>query len=464
MCRQNPKQTAEVLRAAFDLIRSKSVGLIRPMTVLGYSGIEEAFGTMQEAKHMGKLVLKQTAEDVVPVVRENPHPLKLRENATYLFVGGLGGIGRFLAAQLAQSGAKNIASFSRSGDSKAEAQAVIAELREMGVNAMSYVCDVGDSEAFEAAVARVSAELPPIRGAIHGTMLLNDVLFEDMTYKEWTKTIQNKVQGGLNMHRFLPKDLDFFVMLSSMSGIMGNPSQSNYASGNTFLDGLAHHRRSQGLAACSLNFGFVAGIGWAAENVKISEENKADWDLTSLHPPEVWSLVESAITGYSHAEAPMPTQMVTCTGSGGQGQQMKMVRTAIHFGDPKYAFLRQLDVRGEGGGGAQSEANELRSKLSAAPSLPIAADIIEAALAAKLAKAMSMAPEDIDTSKPVSAFGVDSLIAMEIRNWVFGILRATVGIFDILRSGPILQLAAKIAENSLLISDEIKADSLKETS
>lgn len=453
---------AEVLRGAFDLIRSKSVGLIRPMTVFNYSDIEKAFRTVQQGEHMGKLVLKRTPEDVVPVITENPHPLKLRENATYVLVGGLGGIGRYLAIQLAQSGAKHLASFSRSGDTKPEAQATLTELRGMGVNAKSYICDAGDPIAFEAAVARVSSEQPPIKGGIHGTMLLNDVFFETMTYKQWNQTIRNKVQGGLNMHNLFPKDLDFFVMLSSMSGIMGNPAQTNYASGNTFLDGLAHHRRNQGLAACTLNLGFIAGVGWAAENVKIADENKADWDLISLQPPEVWSLVESAITGYSYGNDPMPIQVATCTGSGGQGQQMKMQQTSIHFGDPKYSFLRQLDVRGENTGGAMSEANELRTKLAAVPTLPAAADIIEGALAAKLAKAMSMAPEDIDTSKPVSAFGVDSLIAMEIRNWVFGVLRSKVGIFDILRSGPILQLAAKIAENSLLINDEVKAEAQKD--
>ena len=453
---------AATLRATFDLIRSRAVGLIRPMTVFSSTQIVQAFKTMQQAKHMGKLVLKQTPQDVVPVMPVDPHPLVLREDATYLFVGGLGGIGRFLAIQLAQCGAKNIASFSRSGDSKPRAQATIAELRDMGVNIVSCVCDVGDPEAFEAAVARVSAELPPIKGAIHGTMALNDILFENMNYEQWTSTIENKVKGGMNMDNFLPKDMDFFVMLSSMAGVMGNPSQSNYASGNTYLDGLAHHRRGKGQAACTLNLGFIAGVGWAAENVKIADENKADWDLISLQPMEVWSLVKSAITGYSYNEIPMPTQLATCTGSGGQGQQMKMATTSIHFGDPKYSFLRQLDVRGEAGG-QQSEANELKNRVSSAPSLVAAADIIEGALAAKLAKAMSMAPEDIDTSKPVSAFGVDSLIAMEIRNWVFGILRSTVGIFDILRSGPILQLAAKIAENSLLISDKVKAEGQKET-
>ncbi|KAL9113104.1 MAG: hypothetical protein Q9227_002716 [Pyrenula ochraceoflavens] len=464
MYRKNPKQFADVLRATFDLIRSsKSVGLLRPITVFSYTNLEEAFRTMQQAKHMGKIILSQTPQDIVPIVRENPHPLQLKDNATYLMVGGLGGIGRFLAIQLAQAGAKNLASFSRSGDSKPEAQAAMTELRDMGVNAVSYICDAGDPVAFEAAVARVKADLPPIKGAIHGTMLLNDILFEDLTYAQWDATIRNKVQGGLNMHNFLPRDLDFFVMLSSLAGVMGNPSQSNYASGNTFLDGLAHHRRSQGLAACTLNLGFIAGIGWAAENVKISEDNKADWDLISLQPPEVWSLVESAITGYSHDDDPMPIQLATCTGSGGQGQQMKTVQTSIHYGDPKYSFLRQLDVRGGNAGGAQSEASELKDKLGAATSLMAAADIIEGALATKLAKAMSMAPEDIDTSKPVSAFGVDSLIAMEIRNWVFGILRSRVGIFDILRSGPILQLAAKIAENSLLISDAVKAEGQKET-
>lgn len=120
---------AKVLRKTFDLFRDGSVGLIEPTTVYSYSNFEKAFRVMQQSKHMGKIVLKINPDDVVSVIPQNPHPVTLHEDATYVIVGGLGGIGRSLAMLHAQHGAKNLAFISRSGASSPEAKATMAELK-----------------------------------------------------------------------------------------------------------------------------------------------------------------------------------------------------------------------------------------------------------------------------------------------------------------------------------------------
>lgn len=448
---------ARALHKSFKLIREGSVGLIKPIAVYRYSEMENAFRAMQEVEHAGKIVLRVHPEDLVPVVPRNPNPVSLDGNATYMIAGGLGGIGRSLVLLLAQHGAKHIAFFSRSGAASPEAKATIDELRNLGVNATSYKCDIADPQAFEATMTRMSAEKPRIKGAIHSAMVLNDILFEAMTYKQWIETTRVKIQGAWNMHKLMPKDLDFFIMLSSASGYMGGSTLSNYASGNTYLDGLAQHRRSQGLAACSLGLGFIADIGWAAENVKVSDEYRTDWDLIFIRSREVFSLVESAITGCSYRNTPMPAQIATCLGTGGELQRTKLMKTRYYYADPKYAFLRQLDVRElVAKDSSQNAVAELKGALGAATSLAQATDIIESALGAKLATSMSMSAEDIDTTKPVSAYGVDSLISLEIRTWIFTVLKSNIGSFDILRAGPMTQLAAKIAENSTLIQEEVR--------
>ncbi|KAI0451648.1 putative polyketide synthase [Xylaria acuta] len=457
MLRHNRTLTARVLHKTFDFIRDRSVGLIKPTTVYKYSEMEKAFGAMQQAEHVGKIVLRADPDDLVPVIPRSPNPVSLDKNATYVIVGGLGGIGRSLVLLLVRHGAKHIAFFSRSGTAKPEAEATMDELKNLGVNATSYKCDVADPKAFEATMTRVSAEKPPVRGAIHSAMVLNDILFEAMTYEQWIETTRVKIQGAWNMHNLLPKDLDFFIMLSSASGYMGGSTLSNYASGNTYLDGLAQHRRSQGLVACALGLGFIADIGWAAENVKVSDEYRTDWDIIFIRSREVFSLVESAITGYSYDDAPMPAQVATCLGTGGELQHTKLIKTRYYFADPKYAFIRQLDVRElTAQDSSQNAVAELKSALTAATSLAQATDIIESALGAKLAMSMSMSAEDIDTSKPVSFYGVDSLISLEIRTWVSTVLKSDLGTFDILRAGPMTQLAAKIAENSMLIEEEVR--------
>ena len=432
---------------------------MKPIKTYYYSDIEKAFSTIDQADHVGKIVLKASEQDLVPAVPCNAHPLELRPDATYVILGGLGGIGRFLTMRLAEHGAKNIAFFSRSGDAKPKAKALMQELRDMGVNATSCICDVADASVFESTMARISTEMPPIKGVIHATMVLNDIDFKAMSYEEWNNTTRNKIQGGLNMHTYMPRDLDFCVLMSSIAPIMGNGTQSNYAAGNSFLDGLAWHRRAQGLAACALNFGFIAGIGWAAENVKISDKHRADYDLSSIHPPEVWSMIESAITGYQYKDIPMPPQMITCAGSGGQAQKMKHIETWMHYNDPKYAYMRQLDVRGVDGaiaGTARDSIKTLKKSLTEATTLGQAADLVEDAIAAKLSRVMFMAAEDIDTTKPVSVYGVDSLIVTEIRNWIFDVLRSAVGMADLLNAPSIASLAVKTAEGSLLVKEEVR--------
>ncbi|KAI3333331.1 KR domain-containing protein [Ustulina deusta] len=126
-------------------------------------------------------------------------------------------------------------------------------------------------------------------------MVLNDILFEAMTYEQWIETTRVKIQGAWNMHKLMPKDLDFFTMLSSASDYMGSSTLSNYASGNTYLDGLAQRRRFQGLAACALGLGFITDIGWAAENVTVSDEYRVDWDLIFIRSREVFSTYASSL-------------------------------------------------------------------------------------------------------------------------------------------------------------------------
>ncbi|TGJ82080.1 hypothetical protein E0Z10_g6692 [Xylaria hypoxylon] len=457
MLRHNRVLMARVLRKSFNLIREGSVGLIKPTTVYRYPEMEKAFKMMQQTEHIGKIVLKVHPEDLVPAIPRNPNSVGLEGNATYVIVGGLGGIGRSLVLLLAQHGAKHIAFISRSGTAKPEAKATMEELENLGVHATSYICDVADPVAFEAVMTQMSAEQPRIKGAIHSAMVLNDILFEAMTYDQWSETTRVKIQGAWNMHKLMPRDLDFFIMLSSASAYMGASTLSNYASGNTYLDGLAQYRRQEGLAACALGLGFIADIGWAAENVKVSDEYRTDWDIVFIRSREVFSLVESAIFGYSYSDSPLPAQIATCLGTGGELQHTKLIKTRYYFADTKYKFIRQLDVRELATqNSGQNAVAELKNALIAATSLAEATDVIESALAAKLAMSMSMSAEDIDTSKPVSAYGVDSLISLEIRTWVSTVLKSDLGTFDILRAGPMSQLAAKIAENSMLIEDEVR--------
>ena len=416
--RHNPSMMARILKNSFELVRAGTVGLVKPTTVYKYSEMEKAFRLMQQGKHMGKIVLKVDPADLVSVIPRNPHPLTLDANANYVLVGGLGGIGRALAEYLAKKGAKHIVFISRSGDAKPEAKKTLADLTKLGVQPMCYACDIADYESLKAVIQQISSEGPPIKGLVQAAMVLNDVYFEDMEHEPWAATTRPKIQGTWNLHNLMPRDLDFFVMLASISGIVGNGSQSNYAAGNTFQDGLAHWRRAQGLPACSLDLTMMAGIGWVAENVEIAEEYKADFMRLAMGPEELFRVFDSAITGYEEGEYRMPPQLITGAGTGGIGQQMEHLKTGVHFEDAKGSYLAGLDVHGVSTEVADA-AVEIRGQLAVVTSLAQAGEIIESGLTAKLGKSLNMAAEDLDTAKPVHSYGVDSLVAIEVRNVSF---------------------------------------------
>ena len=460
MARADNVKAGKILHDCFNLMYQGRISLIRPIKVYKWSEMEEAFRTVQQAEHVGKMVFKVGPDDRVPVIPRQVS-VKLDGDATYVVAGGLGGIGRSIVIWLAELGAKHVAIISRSGILKSEARATMDELLNMGVVAKSYCCDIVDPKAFSATVERIHAESPAIKGALHCAMIVNDCMLDTTTYEQWSQTNKVKVQGAWNMHTYLPKGLDFFIMMSSASGYIGTPKLASYASGNTYNDGLAQHRRALGLKACAPGFGFVAGMGWVRDNVKISDVHKADWELMVVPPAQVLSIIKSAISGHVTSGIPMPPQFATVMGTGGELQQTKLIKTRDWFNDPKFFYLAQLDVqrnisRSETGG-----APDVKTALASATSLAQAAEIVEDALAMKLAHSMSMAPEDLDSSKPVSAYGVDSLVSMEIRNWIGGALKSNTALFDVLDSGPIEDLAAKIAENSILIPESLRPRQVK---
>jgi NADP-dependent 3-hydroxy acid dehydrogenase YdfG len=182
-------------------------------------------------------------------------------NAAYLLSGGLGGLGRNMSRWMTNRGARNLVFLSRSGDKNSAANEFLQTLRNEGINVVAYACDIGNRVDVAAAFERCRAEMPPIKGAIQAAMSLADAAFTNMTPEQWTLSVNPKAAGAWNLHEILPKDLDFFVMLSSSSGIAGTRGQANYAAGNTFLDALAHYRVSRGLKAVSIDIGPVLGAG-----------------------------------------------------------------------------------------------------------------------------------------------------------------------------------------------------------
>ena len=204
--------------------------------------------------------------------------------------------------------------------------------------------------------------------------------------------IRNKIQGALSLHETLPEDIDFLVLVSSLSPIMGSSTQANCAAGDSFLDGSVLHRHSHGLKARVLNDGFITGIGYVAERIRLDTAASQEFNLTAILPPGVWSTMESAMTYYLYRDKdnPTPAQILTCNGCGGLGRQLKQMRTHAHTAHPKYRYLNHLDARGDETSESAMRRNgkEFPKRLEDADSLNDAIDVVEADLGEKVASAI----------------------------------------------------------------------------
>ena len=226
-----------------------------PHTVWPLSDIRAAMGVMRDARHVGKNVLRMP-----PLATGS-----LRQDRTYLVTGGMGGIGCAVARWLADNGAGAIVLNGRR-DPDAAAGEVIRALRESGVDVRLEVADVTDFAAVDDMLARIDADLPPLGGVIHSVGVLSDGVIENQTWERFEQVMWPKVLGAWHLHQATrTRDLDLFVLFSSVTGVVGNPGQANHAAANAFLDQLAVHRRALGLPGQSIAWGAWSGIGEAEE-------------------------------------------------------------------------------------------------------------------------------------------------------------------------------------------------------
>ena len=175
---------------------------------------------------------------------------------TVLITGGTGMAGSTLARHLvAHHGVRDLVLLSRRGPDAPGAAELIAELEAAGARVRVVACDAADRAALAKAIADISAQ-QPLSGVIHAAGVLDDAMVTSLTPERIDAVLRAKVDAAWNLHE-LTRDLDLsaFVMFSSMAGLVGSSGQGNYAAANSFLDGLAAHRRAHGLPAISLAWG-----------------------------------------------------------------------------------------------------------------------------------------------------------------------------------------------------------------
>jgi NADPH:quinone reductase-like Zn-dependent oxidoreductase len=164
MVQYNPEVANDVFARVLHLFAQGAV--------YTFSQMEAAFRRMQTGGHMGKLVAVSKPGDMVKVISQDRSKNMFRPDASYVLVGGLGGIGRATSQWMVQRGAKNIVFVNRSGLKSNEAKETVQALEEAGCATTMFSCDISDASSVEAFTSKAAQTLPPIRGVIQGAMVL----------------------------------------------------------------------------------------------------------------------------------------------------------------------------------------------------------------------------------------------------------------------------------------------------
>ncbi|KAH7371058.1 hypothetical protein BKA66DRAFT_498750 [Pyrenochaeta sp. MPI-SDFR-AT-0127] len=390
--------------------------------------ILDAFRYMQQGKHIGKIIVEvrdETGKLFVKDVDATRTPsLKLDAAASYLLIGGLGGLGRSLSVWMVEHGARNLTFLSRRAGSGKHDDDIARELESMGCTVQLVRGDVTKPEDVERAIDEVAA---PLKGIVQMSMVLRDQMFEGMDFEDWNAVVRPKVQGTWNLHNVaLSKHLglDFFLLFSSLSGVLGQVGQAHYASANTFLDAFVQYRAGLNLPCTAIDLGAMEGIGYLSENQQLLKKMQGTgW--RAVQENELLGALELAMSS------------VSTRNQFGLGNESKMgdafllgLVPTTPLSNPDSSARMRRDIRmavyhtiSGGDSKAGSATDGLRALLSSIKKdsslleSPEIATLLAVEIGKKLLSLVLAGDVEVDISMRTADMGMDSLVAVELQAW-----------------------------------------------
>ncbi|MFF7725572.1 SDR family NAD(P)-dependent oxidoreductase [Streptomyces sp. NPDC008001] len=394
----------------FDLVRCPPLllgtaeriaeGTYRPLphTVHPAARVDEAFRLLQHSQHTGKVVISFEPADApldAPLpVEPAPAVPALDPGGTYLVTGGLGGFGAATADWLADRGARHLALVSRRGAEAPEAAATLDRLARRGAHATPYAADVTDEGALRRVLSGIDGSGHPLRGIVHCAMHLDDAPLADLTDDRFAAVLAPKAGGARLLDRLTAdRDLDLFLLYSSVSANTGTPGQAPYAAANAYLEALARARRHAGRTGTALAWGPISGTGYVARH-----------DLGA-------AMAGLGFEPVAPAEALAAADHLVATGTGvagvGRYRWGRARRVLPALAAPRHADLVPA------GAGASDDAREEFLRSLAAMSPDDAVRTITETLSQLLASVLRADPAGLDAGRPLEEFGLDSLMSTE---------------------------------------------------
>jgi NADPH:quinone reductase-like Zn-dependent oxidoreductase/pyruvate/2-oxoglutarate dehydrogenase complex dihydrolipoamide acyltransferase (E2) component len=356
-----------------------------PVRTFPMTAAEGAFRFMAQARHVGKIALTAPRAS-------------LRVDGTALVTGGLGALGLQVARNFARRGMKHLVLTGRRGLATPGAPEAVSELEALGARVTVAPVDVADRAALERVIRAIPAALP-LRAVVHSALVLDDGMLAEQTPERFRKVMSPKVLGAWNLHALTERaDLDVFVLFSSMVGTLGNAAQGAYSAANACLDALAVHRQALGLPAVSLGWGPWAEAGGAAALSAQLQARLTGQGFAMIAPSQGMALFDKALTRHG-------AQLVVVLDLRAAAKSLGAVVPPVWR-----ALIRAPIARPAAAGG--SWASEFAA-LPAEGRLEAMTQAVRAEVARVLSLGRAAA---VPVDRPLRELGLDSLMAVELRN------------------------------------------------
>ncbi|KAH0524470.1 hypothetical protein TsFJ059_006974 [Trichoderma semiorbis] len=451
MAVERPEMCKKILQQFNKYYEKAAIKPIAPVKRFEAADIVEAFRYMQKGQHIGKIVVSMSADTSELQSTAKSQAVKFKSDKTYLLVGGLGGLGKSVSNWMVENGARHIMYLSRSAGDSEQDKRFIKEIESQGCAVQAIKGSVTSLQDVYRAVEQAAM---PIAGVFLMTMVLRDRGILQLSHDDWFTAAGPKVDGAINLHQALEySDLDFFTLFSSISYIVGQVGQANYSAANAYLTAFTQFRHQQGLPAGVVNVGVVDDIGYVVENPTLLEQFRS----LNFYTMGETELLDALAYTLSHQH---PAASSSDDGFFNPAELTIGLKSTKPLSDPNNRSIWKRDRRmaqahlqdagaTSGASTGSEDFGQFMKSVNASPSLldtPSNLDFLTAQIGICIYNLMSRDVKDLDLSLSLTQLGVDSLVAIEIRNWWRRTLGVNVSVLEFMGAGSIENLGKLAAK------------------
>ncbi|KAI0964931.1 beta-ketoacyl synthase domain-containing protein [Xylaria arbuscula] len=433
------------LQNIVEMLEKSQLRPINPISTYPIGKIEDAFRLIAARKHTGKVVLESPEQSTVKATLPEKARFELPAHATYIIVGGLGDVGKRLAILLASRGAKHIVLLSRRVPEPELVKEIDLSVVSFDCTIHTVRCDITkEFDTFLCADYCQKNKLL-VKGIIHCGMVLSDRPLAKMTSEEFAAPIGPKVYGTINLDKvFASPNLDFFIMLSSSATIIGNGSQSNYAAANAFQDAFATAKvdNANRTAYIALSLGAVEGSRAVAGISEVQSNRLKSISIT----------MEDLLLGVEYAMTPKARQDKLSHAIMGISRQGFL--DAGDVSSLKNTIFSHLAVAQNEAVASNTSNTGIAHRINNCSTVEEAQAIITEAVIAKCASFLGCDIEELSQSQPLSEIGFDSLVSIELKNWLLRTFDSLVQTAEISGASSVIALATMTTGRSRIVNAE----------